>query len=505
MITVDDISNVRPRFYRELNNQGYRGNKYRYEVFQENFLAEIDPSGHKINDPSIYENIRKQIPRKDGFGNEIKDENGNLIMNIAEIPIERVSIPLQQVIKTKHVSNITAESTKFTHLKLNASEKEQGIFISQKNGWVTKNMETAKYEFIDSVKTVGDAAFCAIMYKGKFSYKVFSKLNGDKLHPIFDSMDNLKVFGREYTVYDYANREETYQFDIWDDRYLSTYKYTTDSTDTVSFAWDEDDDYKMKSTDTNKIEGWKLIKRDPHGFSYNPIVYIKNPKGACWSHVQNLIEKLEVALSQLAENNKSYAFRIMVIKGGCSIQGDLRGEARAILLDDEKSDAKFLDKADASDTFELQLKTLLQHILLGSFVVVPPEVNGDVSGVAVKILYSPAFEQGVEDINFFNKSLDNMFKLFQEGYGIEMGDITGYKSLQVRADMKPYIPQNENEKQQNLTLGVQNGYLSKESAADQNTEYSSPDENARLVKQDEYESELEAGNQRAQLVGDETV
>jgi hypothetical protein len=105
----------------------------------------------------------------------------------------------------------------------------------------------------------------------------------------------------------------------------------------------------------------------------------------------------------------------------------------------------------------------------------------------------------------FNKSMDDIIKLFKEGYGLEQGNIAGYKSLSIRGDMMPYIPQNEYEKQQNLTLGVQNGYLSKESAADQNTTYSSPDEKQRLVNQDNYQSELEANNQRAQIVGNPTV
>lgn len=510
MITVDDIYGTRPRFYRQLYNRGLSGMRNRYEVFQENFLAELDPSGHRINDPTIYENIIKRVPKKNMYGEELKDENGNTMMMVTEIPIERVSIPLQEVIKTKQVSNITAESIKFSHLKLNPTSQEHDTFIEFKNGWATKNMETAKYEFINSVKATGDAAFCAIMYKQEYSYKVFSKLNGDSLHPIFDNLGNLKIFGREYTTYDYSEREDVPCLDIWDDKYLSTYKYSTniDNKSTINkdrFAWDDDNGFTQKITNDNEQDGWVLVKRDLHGFSKIPIVYQKDEIGACWSPVQDLIDKLELALSQLAENNKSYAFRIMIIKGGFNIQGDLKGQARAIMLDDEKSDAKFLEKADASSSFELQLKTTLQHILLGSFVVVPPEINGDISGVAVKILYSPAFEQGIKDINMFNKSIDDIVKLFKEGYGLEQGNIAGYKSLQVRGDMMPYIPQNENEKQQNLALGVQNGYLSKESASDQNTAYSSPDEKQRLVTQDNYQSELEANNQRTQLVGNQTV
>ena len=96
-----------------------------------------------------------------------------------------------------------------------------------------------------------------------------------------------------------------------------------------------------------------------------------------------------------------------------------------------------------------------------------------------------------------------MIRIFKEGYGVEMANISGFKSLEVRGDMMPYIPQNENEKQQNLALGVQNGYLSKESASEQNTSYSSPSEMTRIKDQDSYDSELQANRERATLVGTE--
>ena len=501
MITINDISNIRPKFYRDLPNTG-SGRRFKTQVYQEEFLSELDPAGHKINNPIIYENIMKRVPATDAMGNEIKDASGNVVMNLVEIPIERISVPLQRVIKTKRVSNITAEPTKFAHLKQNPTDDEKSKYVELKNGWVTKNMETCKYEFIDNVESVGDAAVCLIMYKGKVSYKVFSMLNGDKLHPVYDRFGNIRIFGREYTSYDYDKKEDTPYLDVWDDRYLYTYKYSVDNDDKSlpHVAWNDKNDFESLQTEELKTEGWVLTRQEVHGFTRVPIEYNKRDMGACWTPVQDLIDKFELALSQLAENNKSYAFRIMILKGGFEIQGDLRGQARAIMLD-ENSDAKFLEKADASNTFQLQLETLLNQIFLGSFTVVPPEINGDTSGVTVKILYSPAQEQGVSDINFYNKSIDNILSLFKEGYGIEQGDIIGYNKLQVRADMSVYIPQNEYEKQQCITLGVQNGYLSKETAAEQNSSFSSPDEKARLVKQDEYNSQLEASSQRATLVG----
>ena len=500
MIKVEDIEAIKPKFYRSESG----GNKV--EIQQKTFLDELDPRGHIINNPLIYENIVKRIPRKDRNGEDMLDANGNMIFDYIEVPIERVSIPMQSVIKTKHVANITANKLKFVHLSNNPSQEEKNSFIDFKNGWVTKNLETAKFEFADSIASVGDAAFCAIINKGKFRYRVFSILNGDTLHPVFDDLGDVRVFGRGYTKYDYTKKETVSCLDIWDDTNLTTFVSSSnnDSENKFdSFFWDEKDDFKLK-IDANGIDNsWEMVSSKRHGFERCPITYYQDPSGACWSNVQHLIENLEYALSQLGENNKSYAFRILAIKGGFEIQaedeGTRKGQARAILLD-ENSDAKFLDKADASSSFELQLRTTLQHILLGSFTVVPPEINGDISGVAVKILYSPAYEKGTEDVNKLNKSIDDIVSLFKFGYGLELGQSAQFNKLNVRGDLTVFIPQNEYELTQILTLGVQNKFISIESAID-SCDRTSPDEVDRLTKQEKMLADMEANAARQQLVG----
>ncbi len=500
MITINDISETKPKFYRRTPINRW-GNIGLVEIPQEKFLCELDPLSHDVNNPLIYENITKLVPRKDYAGRPILDENGQPQMMVTEIDIERVCIPIQKVIETKHTTNITANQTKIKNIKRNPSEEDENIYVDIKNGWITKNMETCKYQFIKSVNTVGDGAVCIILHNNKVSYKVFSYLYGDVLHPIFDKYDNISIFGREYTVYDYSKKENIPYLDVWDKKNLYTYKYSLNEEDKVyqPIAWDEKDNYNTIISDIES-EGWELVSYAAHGFNEVPISYLKRDSGACWSAVQDLIDKLEIALSQLAENNKSYAFRIMKIKGGFEIQGDIKGQARAILLD-EQAEAGFMEKADASETFKLQIDNLFENIKLGSFIVIPPEINGDTSGVTVKILYSPSQEKGIEDINFFNKSIDDIFRIFKHALGIEKGNITGYDRSEIRADLSVYIPQNEYERQRCLEIGVRNGFLSHESAAEQNTEYGNPDEKRRLIAQDKYETEMETDRQRSQLVG----
>ena len=128
---------------------------------------------------------------------------------------------------------------------------------------------------------------------------------------------------------------------------------------------------------------------------------------------------------------------------------------------------------------------------MGSFTVLPPEIKGgDMPGVTVKILYSPAIEQAINDINFYNETVDGIVDLFKQGYGIEQKNITGYKNLKIRGDMNVYVPQNDTEVINNINQSLLNGSLSEETALQENP-LSAPDEMDRKRREKEEDIEDE--------------
>ncbi len=479
MITPNFIYQRKEKFYRQAAGKGYSAENRMYEVSQKEFLAELDTSGHKIHDPLYYENIFKEIP--------IDPKDPNSTKKLVEIEIERISVPIQEVILYKHLTHLTGKDINLISHHIEPNEELIRAFVALKQGWLKKNMSTALYDFFKSIKATGDGAFCAILNDNKFSFKTFSILNGDEMHPIFDFNGNLKIFGRSFTSYDYEKDEDRVYLEVWDDKNYTL--LAQDSKEKIGgVSWDKD----FNVFNDDNVEGWELIKSSKHGFSSIPISYHKEKKGACWSPVQHLIDKLELALSQLFENNKAYAFRIMVIKGGVKIQGDIRGQARALLFNDKDGSANFMEKADASSSFELQLKETLKYILMGSFVVLPPEkLSGDIAGVAIKIMYSPAIEQAINDKNTYNVVVDKIVSLFKEGYSFEDDNSPStFKKLDVRGDIQIYIPQNDAEVSQNLSLGVGSGYISRETASEQSV-YTTPDELFRLDKETEKDIQKE--------------
>ena len=427
-------------------------------VTQDQFLAEYDPAGHKINDPHYYADRLKQdldvVPPK----------------TYVQF-VERVSLPIQQTIVTKQLTHITGNYVQFVDSNPHPTETQKDSLLEFKQGWINKNMEVAMHEFFEMEKITGDAAFCGYMDNGKFGWRTFGYKNGEVLYPHRDSRTGkLSQFGRRYDVV--GDNETQSMLDVWDDTWLTTYV--------------RDSSLIGKAKTIFGGTGWSVVSREKHGFDFVPIAYKRDDLGACWSRVQDLIDKFEIAISQLCENNKAYAFRIMFVSGDdVDIKSADASGQPSVIIGDKESNAKFLEKADASDSFKLQLEILEKYILMGSFTVLPPEVTGgDLPGVTIKLLYSPAVEKAMEDSQHWNKALDDVVSIFKFGFGVETKRSAQFNNLPVRGEIIPYVHQNEAEKAQILASGKTMGCLSTETASQMYPDAAN-DEFTRITKENE--------------------
>lgn len=414
-------------------------------ISQDLFLTEIDPSGHKINNQFYYSDRIK------------KDDEGKTYIHY----VERTSFPIQDIILTKQLTHLAGNPINFINGSVKQTEKEKQLMIELKQAWLTKNMEVALFESYKMEKSTGDTAFCAYIDENKeVGWRTFGYSKGETLFPSYDVMTGkLSTFARRYI------NNGNICVDVWN----STMFYSFES-------------------DKGK---WVQKIRKPHGFRRIPIAYKRSDIGACWTPVQDIIDKFEIAISQLCESNKTYAFRIMFISGDdVSVKSDASG-APAYIVGDKDSDAKMLEGADASTSFELQIKTLSNMMFMGSFVVTPPEVKGgDLPGVTIKILYSPAVEKAMRDAKEWNQFVDDVVSIFKEGYGVESGKITDFKVLKVRGEIAPYVHQNDMEIINNINSSVTMGSLSTETATEMHP-YSQNDEYERVMKDKEDEQSFQ--------------
>lgn len=427
------------------------------QVSQDQFISEYDPAGHKINNEHYYSN-RIKI-----------DDKGRTYIHF----VERLALPMQSVITTKQLTHISGNNIKFIDSNPKPTDAQKSMLAEFKQAWINKNMEEAMHESFEMEKITGDTAFCGYIDKdGIFGWRTFGYRNGEILYPHYDPQTGkLNQFGRRYDQVDEFGKIQN-TLDVWDDIFVTSYV--------------KDTGLLAKAKALVGINGWAQISQSKHGFDRIPIAYKRNDMGACWSLSQDCIDKYELAVSQLCENNKAYAFRIMFVKGDDIDVStvDASGQPSVIIGGDD-SDAKFLEKADVSSSFELQLKILLQNIFTGSFVVIPPEVKGgDLPGVTIKILYSPALEKAMEDAMHWNSFVDNVTAIFKFGFSVEDGQVAQYNTLKVRGEIIPYVHQNDQEIINNLNSSVTMGTLSEETARAMHP-YAASDENELCVAEAE--------------------
>lgn len=436
-------------------------------VSQGQFIREYYTSGHLINDPTYYPDRIKYDEDKKQFFTE---------------KVVRCAFPLQMIITSQHLVHISGNDVRHELTDSDNNEEKQELFLRWQKGWLDENIETRLYYFYKSSYIVGEAALLFYLKDKKMYTKNLSFLNGDTLYPHYDSITGkLDAFARKFSDYDEENNEYVQWLEVWDEKYLRRYRR-----DVQGFRG-----AVTKVKELFGLDGWVLVDEDLHGFERVPVTYHRREEGACWSFVQDAIDKYELAVSYLCQNNMAYAFPIMVLQGdNVEVQGDIYGQVKAITADKESS-IKYLERSDNTAAFELQLNTLLRQIFLGAFAVMPPEVrSGDLPGVAIKLIYSPSLDRAMIDAKEFDHVIDDTNELFTYAYGIQEEKSTQFKSLNILSYIVPYIHQNTAELINNLVQAKSSGILSAETASEQTT-YGKNCEFAKITAEAKQEQEAD--------------
>lgn len=450
---------------------------------QDDFIRQYYPSSHNIQDPMFYPDIWREIEESvlDANGND----TGRTVMKTYIERVPRYSFAFQQIIVTKQLVHLCGNDIQFDLNIKTEDKKTSETAQSFRDGWHDKDMEHAFYEFAKSVKITGDAAFVAYLENGKFGWEVLSYLKGDKLYPHYGSDGKLSVFARTYKEYT-EDGTVIERIEVWDDTYLYRLRKATDKNDnpvTLTFG---------RGAGTYSLDGYVYddpsIGAIPHGFKRVPIAYIRCEEGPCWAASQDSIDEYEVAFSQMAHNNKAFGEPILYLKGdNVESNHDLNGTIKTITMGQDDQ-AGYLAGQSASDSFIKELSDLHDRIYEQSFIVTPPELkSGDLPAAALKILYSPAVEKGMNDAEMFTPSLNDMMFLFAYGFGVEMKKSLDFVNLPLRPWIKVYIHISESTIMSDLAIGVQNKFISKQTASERASFYTMATEKERLAAEEKQE------------------
>lgn len=453
-------------------------------VTQSDFIREFYPSGHAINDRSVYPDIFREevVPVLDESG----QDTGRVTKRLYREPIPRYAFAFQQIITVKHLVHLCGNDVQFELNSVKASDEEINVFSQYRKGWLKKDMEIAFYDSAKSVKITGDTAFVGYLSKGKFYWKVLSYMNGDTLYPHYNSLTGkLEVFAREFSDYDETGEIKCRWLEVWDDKYLYRYRQNAGKHKSI----------KERILGVFGLEGYELVDKNQHNFPRIPVCYHRDEDGPCWSFSQDTIEGYEESFSQMGHNNQAYGEPIMVFMGegdNLDVMKDVNGTIKSITMSkDDKVD--YLQSQSASESYIKQLDTQYKMIFSQSFIVDPPELkSGDLPAAALKILYSPAYEKAMNDCKSYQCFLNDMVEIFAYGYGVETECTLAYSNLDMKWWLEPYVHVNSSTVIADLASAVQNGFLSRQTASERiETLYSTNAEWDRIMQEAKKQQEAD--------------
>ena len=469
----------------------YSDKLVRRRITQEEFLKELDPLGHLVYNKEYYPDIWRQ-----------DEETGRWY--IEEVP--RYAFAFQRIILTKHLTHLCGNDIVFELADDKDDQHSTEVLNAHKRGWAKKNMEIAWYELAYSVKTTGDGAFVGLLEDGKFQWRTFSFNKGDKLFPHYSrKTGKLELFVRKYQGFD-EDGNPVQLADVWDDKYYYNLRQQDDK---------ERKNYKFPETGTvldgYDTSGWVLDTEysGKHGFPRVPIEYHREDDGPCWSYSQEAIENYEMAFSRLAQSNHDLGLPIMYVKGEGSEEltsADMSYASKVITLP-ENGEIGFLNRQNASDSYAAELSMLEDAIYRQSFAVRTPELkSGDTPAAAIKMLYSDAVENAINDAQKFQDAVNGMVEIFQWGYGVETNNRLDFMETDIRWYIEPYVHRNVAAEIADMSSAVQNGYLSKQTASEKNY-YSTSQEWSRIQKEikEKQQQELLLEDQRITIQNEHNI
>lgn len=445
---------------------------YKVEITQSEMLRQLDPQGHVIYNKEIYPDIW----REDGQGRWYLEE------------VPRYAFAYQKIILTKQLTHLCGNDIVFELSDDNDDEASREVLNAFMRGWNQKDMEIAWHELAKSVKATGDGAIVGYMEKGSFGWKSLTYLNGDTLYPHYNrKTGKMELFAREYTDYADDGSEITF-IDVWDYKYFICLSEGVMPEDEIG---EEDDGVigipipKDSTLSEFDLSGYKVVECTPHNFNSIPVAYHRDNAGPCWTASQDAIENYEMAFSRLAQSNHDFGLPIMYVKGEGSEEltsQDMTYASKVITMPSD-GEAGFLNRQDASNAYNAELKMLEDQIYRQSFAVRTPELkSGDTPGVAIKMLYSDAVEKAINDAMDYQYAISDIVSIFKYGYGMEIENRLKLQNTQITFYIQPYIHINETERATILATAVQNGFCSKQTAAEKFT-LSTPQEWSRILRE----------------------
>lgn len=435
---------------------------------QDKFLDEIHSGAHVIYD-NIYRSMRPKF--------KYDEETRKHILDGYE-DVTRSAVSWQEAIRGNKAAICGGNAPQISNAGEESDEDKINIV---KRMCDELNLQGAIMMMFYSMFGTGDGAlyFYINPKTKKIEWKCFTYEDGDNCNEVPDYEDPKTKMGARVFQYDYQGIQ------------VPAVELYREKTIELWIQWNEKDNGKINSIKHTE-DGYHLIESISHNMDESPLCYARIndiPSGP----VQKNIEDYEKLLSDTGENVKYYAFQILFLSGGAIALPNANFGGKVIGSKTADGDAKILEPADASNTLDIDFRKTYNAICDGSKTVFikPEDLKGqNDSGAYIANLYFPELQWAAIFYPKFHNTMSKILRIIAKLTGEIEGNIVAYQNLRFKYKMIPFIPQNKLEKNTMLQTGVQSGYLSRRTAAEEN-ELSNPMEISRLNSEENERKKAE--------------
>lgn len=259
-------------------------------------------------------------------------------------------------------------------------------------------------------------------FKTKMNIKamLLSLKKGSELFPCKDDFDDMIAFSRNYTKK--VDGKEVEYFEV----YTQNFTYLFEN-----------------------LKEWKIIEGYPKKQELDKIPAVfGEQENVSWYDVQDLIERIEVLVSDHGEVNDRNAYPILKVIG--KLKNYLnKGPGGGVELDKE-SDMSYLSWDQATDSIKLEIDNLVRNIQLFSQT---PNISfdevkslGALSGTALKMLFLDAHLKVMEKREIYDEYLQRRINIIKKILAtLNPSWKSAIDNLVIEPEIVPYMVENEKE------------------------------------------------------------
>lgn len=433
---------------------------------------QYNPLKHDVFDQVIrkQKEVMKATDRKDATTGEIEYEK-----KMEEVV--RIGIPMQKLIVNRSIGFLLGNPIELEESYHTESKNSEKVLEMVKKIWEDNKLDFTNREIAEILLSECEVAELWYLqedkeYWGELSnaklrlrLKILSSRSKDDLFPYFDEYGDMVAFCRAYTVS--ADEKEYKHFDVY--------------TDEKNYLF-------------QKGEGdWELLDTvDSPGKIC--VIYHKIEKPD-WFDVQTMIDRLEERLSNTGDTNDYTGDPMTIVKGkvtGFATKGD-RGKIMEI---DKDGDITLLESKNTPESVKLELDTLKELIYT---MTQTPNISfesvkglGNITGIALKMLFLDAHMKAEKNWGFFGAGIQRRLNLLKHIVGeIDASLSKDAKNLTIKTSFTPYLPTDDEIWNKMVTDSLALGGISKQTAAENLTFVSDPEQEVERIK-DERKEDLGA-------------